>query len=180
MFGDDLILSMVCGVSWASERSLMREAPEGFEALFRSEYARLSRGLASFGDGAEEAVQEAFVKALVRWSHVGRLDDPAGWVRLVAVRRLLNARRSRVRETAATARLGRMTVAPVDADRLDVADAVRGLSPQQRVAVGLRYGGGYPIGLVATSTGISEGAVKAHLHVARERLRVTLTEDLNG
>lgn len=44
------------------------------------------RGLVSFGDGAEEAVQEAFVKALVRWSHVGKLEDPAGWVRRVAVR----------------------------------------------------------------------------------------------
>jgi RNA polymerase sigma-70 factor, ECF subfamily len=158
----------------------MREAPDEFEALFRGEYARLSRGLASFGEGAEEAVQEAFVKALVRWSHVSGLDDPAGWVRLVAVRQLLNARRSRLRETAATARLGRATVEPADAGRLDVSNAVRRLSPQQRVAIGLRYGGGYPIGAVATAMGISEGAVKAHLHVARDRLRVALTEDRNG
>jgi len=158
----------------------MREAPDEFEALFRGEYARLSHGLASFGDGAEEAVQEAFVKALVRWSHVGGLDDPAGWVRLVAVRQLLNVRRSRLREAAATARLGRANVEPADVGRLDVSNAVRRLSPQQRVAIGLRYGGGYPIGAVATAMGISEGAVKAHLHVARERLRVALTEDRNG
>ena len=64
----------------------MRDAPDEFETLFRNDYARLIRGLGSFGDGAEEAVQEAFVKALVRWSHVGKLEDPAGWVRRVAVR----------------------------------------------------------------------------------------------
>ena len=128
----------------------MRDAPEGFDALFRGEYARLARGLASFGDGAEEAVQEAFVKALVRWSHVGGLDDPAGWVRRVAVRQLLNTRRSRLREVAAIARLGRPTIEPDDIGRLDVSDAVRGLSAQQRIAIGLRYASGYPISTVAS------------------------------
>jgi RNA polymerase sigma-70 factor (ECF subfamily) len=158
----------------------MRDAPEEFEALFRADYGRLARGLASFGDGAEEAVQEAFVKALVRWSHVAGLDDPAGWVRRVAVRQLLNARRSRLREVAATARLARPTIESDDIGRLDVSDAVRGLSPQQRIAIGLRYGSGYPIATVATAMGLSEGAVKSHLHVARERLRGVLTEERDG
>jgi RNA polymerase sigma-70 factor (ECF subfamily) len=158
----------------------MRDAPEGFDAFFRGEYARLCRGLASFGDGAEEAVQEAFVKALVRWSHVTGLDDPGGWVRRVAVHRLLSTRRSRSREVAATARLGRTTIDPNDIGLMDVSDAVRGLSPQQRIAIGLRYGSGYPIGTVATAMGLSEGAVKAHLHAARERLRVVLTENHDG
>ena len=154
----------------------MRNAPEAFERMYRGEYARLARGLASYGDGAEEAVQEAFVKALVRWRHVGSLDDPAGWVRRVAVNQLLNRRRSQAREQAATARLGRTTADDPDIQLLDVADAVRGLSPQQRIAVGLRYGGGYPIDDVATAMELSAGAVKYHLHAARERLRATLSE----
>jgi len=154
----------------------MRNAPEAFERMYRGEYARLARGLASYGDGAEEAVQEAFVKALVRWRHVGSLDDPAGWVRRVAVNQLLNRRRSQAREQAATARLGRTTADDPDIQLLDVADAVRGLSPQQRIAVGLRYGGGYPIDDVATAMDLSVGAVKYHLHTARERLRATLSE----
>jgi RNA polymerase sigma-70 factor (ECF subfamily) len=158
----------------------MRDAPDGFDALFRGEYARLCRGLASFGDGAEEAVQEAFVKALVRWSQIAGLDDPAGWVRRVAVHRLLSTRRSRLREAAATARMGRTTIEPDDIGRIDVSNAVRGLSAQQRIAIGLRYGSGYPIGTVATVMGLSEGAVKAHLHMARQRLRAVLTEDCDG
>ncbi len=148
--------------------------------MYRGEYSRLARGLVSFGDGVEEALQEAFVKALVRWAHVATLDDPAGWVRRVAVRRLLNVRRSRSREAAATARLGRATIDPADVRLIDVSKAVGGLSPQQRIAVGLRYGGGYPIGDVAAAMGLSEGAVKYHLHIARERLRVLLTEDRDG
>jgi RNA polymerase sigma-70 factor, ECF subfamily len=158
----------------------MKDPPEEFEALFRDDYARLTRGLISFGDGAEEAVQEAFVKALVRWSHVGGLDDPAGWIRRVAVRQLLNARRSRLREVAATVRLGRAFSEPVDIELLDVSAAVRGLSRQQRIAVGLRYGGGYTISEAAAAMGLSEGAVKSHLHVARERLRVALSDSHDG
>jgi RNA polymerase sigma-70 factor (ECF subfamily) len=158
----------------------MRDVPEGFEVMYRGEYARLARGLASFGDGAEEAVQEAFVKALVRWAHVGTLDDPAGWVRRVAVRQLLNVRRSRSSEAAATARLGRATIESADVRRIDVSNAVSELSPQQRIVVGLRYGGGYPIGDVAATMGLSEGAVKYHLHAARQRLRILVSEDGDG
>ena len=120
------------------------------------------------------------MKALVRWRHVGSLEDPAGWVRRVAVNQLLNQRRSRVREHAATARLGDTTVDATTADWLDVHNAVDALSPQQRIAVGLRYGGGYPLDDVATAMDLSVGAVKYHLHTARERLRATLSEDRDG
>ena len=147
--------------------------------MYRAEYGRLARGLASFGDGAEEAVQEAFVQALVRWKRVGSLEDPAGWVRLVAVRRLLNLRRSEARSAAASARLGRATIDPPDGVRLDVVLAVGALSPQQRVAVGLRYGGGYSLSEVAAAMGLSVGAVKYHLSEARSRLRARLADELS-
>ena len=152
-------------------------APEAFEALFRAEYGRLCRALASFGDGAEEAVQEAFVRALVRWSRVARMDNPAGWIRTVAVRLLLNARRSQRREERAAARVGRASVDPAPDATLDVRAVLHALSPQQRIAAGLFYGGGYPIAAVAEAMELSDGAVKYHLHAARERLRVLLTED---
>jgi RNA polymerase sigma factor (sigma-70 family) len=145
--------------------------------LFRGEYARLCRALSSFGDGTEEAVQEAFVQALVRWSRVGKMDNPAGWIRTVAVRRLLNAQRSRAREVAATARLGDSTTEPERDDTLDVRAVLKTLTPQQRIAVGLFYGGGYPIAGVAEAMDLSDGAVKYHLHAARARLRAALTED---
>ena len=158
----------------------MSGTPEAFESLFRHEYTRMCRALASYGDGAEEAVQEAFVKALTRWSRVGSMENPAGWVRTVAVHQLLNRQRSRVREARAGARIGRPVTEPDTDDTLDVRAVLASLSPQQRIVVGMFYGGGYPISGVAEAMDLSEGAVKYHLHAARERLRAALTEDRNG
>ncbi len=93
------------------------------------------------------------MQALVRWSRVGVMENPAGWVRTVAVRRLLNAKRSRTRELAATARLGTSTAEPTSDDTLDVRDVLQTLTPQQRIVVGMYYGGGYPIAEVAAAIG---------------------------
>lgn len=76
--------------------------------LFELEYERLVRslGVAFDPESAADAVQEAFIKADRDWSNVGALESPAGWVRRVAVNRLLNGRRNRVRrrEILATVR----------------------------------------------------------------------------
>ena len=52
------------------------------DELFEEEYPRLVRALAVAGDveNAADAVQDAFVVASRRWSHVSGLEDPAGWV----------------------------------------------------------------------------------------------------
>jgi hypothetical protein len=62
-----------------------------FDDLFRALYDRLVRSLTvACGDReqAADAVQEAFVKAHVRWRRIGRYDDPIGWVRRVAINQL--------------------------------------------------------------------------------------------
>jgi RNA polymerase sigma-70 factor (ECF subfamily) len=155
----------------------MSAAGDEFEVLFRDEYARLRGALSSFGDGAEEAVQEAFVKALVRWRHVRAFTSPAAWIRTVAVRDLLNRQRSARRERTARARLGRDQVESFDGAAIDVRDAVAALPPQQRMAVVMRYGGGYSIADIAEAMALSDGAIKYHLHAAREQLRATLAEE---
>jgi RNA polymerase sigma factor (sigma-70 family) len=163
----------------------MTVADERFEDLFEREYPRLVRALRrADDDDAADAVQEAFVQAFVRWHRVGRLDDPAGWVRRAAVNRLLNARRSRTRRDSAVARLaapGIGHVAAFDSEtRLDTQSAVRNLPPQQRVAVALFYGGDLSTLEVADAMKLSEGTVKAHLHSARDRLREALKESSCG
>jgi RNA polymerase sigma-70 factor (ECF subfamily) len=66
-------------------------------SLFEAEYERLVRSLGVAFDpiDAADAVQEAFLQADRDWATVGGYDDPAGWVRRVAVNRLLNGRRDR-------------------------------------------------------------------------------------
>jgi RNA polymerase sigma-70 factor, ECF subfamily len=157
---------------------------DGFEELFEREYPRLVRALRRADDDATDAVQEAFVQAYARWNRVSKLDDPAGWVRRVAVNRLFNARRSRGRRDAAVERLAARstpTVASFGADdRLDTIAAVRQLAPQQRVAVALFYGADLSVHEVADAMQLSEGTVKSHLHDARDRLRQVLSELPSG
>jgi RNA polymerase sigma factor (sigma-70 family) len=155
----------------------MTAAGDDFETLFREEYARLRWALSSFGDGAEEAVQEAFVKALVRWRHVRACTSPAAWIRTVAVRDLLNRQRSARRERMARARLDGDRVESWDGVALDVRDAVAALPPQQRMVIAMRYGGGYSIADIGEAMSLSDGAIKYHLHAARERLRESLAEE---
>jgi DNA-directed RNA polymerase specialized sigma24 family protein len=76
------------------------EGVAGVEELFEREFAPLVRALGvAFADpeAAADAVQEAFIEADRRWRRIGRYDDPAAWVRRVALNRLRNGRRDRRR-----------------------------------------------------------------------------------
>jgi RNA polymerase sigma-70 factor (ECF subfamily) len=155
--------------------------PRTFEALFLAEFPRLVRSLA-IADGTEDAadaVQEAFVEAQRRWSRVSRLQDPAGWVRRVAVNRLSNARRNRRRRTEILASVRPVDPAQLEALDLDLLAAVAALPPQQRRCVCLHHIGGYPVAEIATALEIAEGTVKSHLHDARAALRrrLEVTDD---
>ena len=80
----------------------MADTHDAVEAVFKDEYgkvlAALIRILRDF-DAAEEAIQEAFAVALVRWPVDGVPDNPAAWITTAARRRALDAaRRNRVRD----------------------------------------------------------------------------------
>lgn len=149
------------------------------EAIFRADYRRLVRGLAAAAgspDLAADAVQEAFVQAHLHWRRVRRYDDPSGWIRRVAVNRILNQRRGRARQEAA---LSRLAPAPEGAPEWpgtdpDVAAVLAGLPLRQRTAVALRYLADLPVAEVARAMDISEGAVKAHVHRARAHVAARL------
>jgi RNA polymerase sigma-70 factor, ECF subfamily len=157
-----------------------KESDAGFDAMFREHYPRLVRSLSVAGDGAADAVQEAFVQALLRWKVIGRYEDPVGWVRHVAVRRMLNEQRSRRRRNSTIQRLSTQPRGQVESsDSLGAPDEhlialVVALPRQQRIAVALRYYDDLPVAEVAAAMGISEGAVRYHLHAARQRLRTVV------
>lgn len=76
-----------------------------FEAFFRANYAPLVRLLSVAADDAEDAVQDAFLQAHIHWLKIARYEDPKAWVRLVAVRKLLNREKGRSRGSSAVERL---------------------------------------------------------------------------
>ena len=153
-----------------------------FEAFFDREYARVHRSLvAALGDvaAADDAAQEAFVKAWLRWGRVQQMDRAAAWVYVVAVRRALR-RRGLSREDA-------VEVVPLEAVDQGFADAVVGsidgarllrqLSPRQRLVVVLRFYSDLRLQEIADATGTSVGTVKSTLHDALKRLHVEIGQE---
>ena len=163
-------------VSVVSEVGDATVAVDGIETLFRAHYARLVRALtlvAGNHEAAADAVQEAFVKAHLHWRRIERYDDPIGWVRRVAINKLRDDHRRLGRKHKAEQRL-HTELRPTGVEWSDGADAatlLAGLPRQQRLAVALFYVEGLSVAEVATTLGISEGAVKFHMHQGRERLR---------
>jgi RNA polymerase sigma-70 factor, ECF subfamily len=153
--------------------------PADFDETFRAHYDPIVRSLAvACGDRevAADAVQDAFTRAYVRWRRISRYEDPAGWVRHVALNRLRDHFRKSERGVRAGERLGRqtpMSVAAPDEPHEPAAGltaAVAELPRQQRIAVALFYVEQLSVREVADAMNLSEGAVKYHLHAARTRL----------
>jgi RNA polymerase sigma-70 factor (ECF subfamily) len=157
--------------------------PADFDTTFREHYEPMVRSLAvACGDRevAADAVQDAYTRAFVRWRRIARYDDPAGWIRHVALNRLRDHFRRAERGRRAVDRLGGQTPRTVDAPDLPreavpgLAEALAALPKQQRIAASLFYVEQLSVLEVATSMGLSEGAVKYHLHAARASLRETV------
>jgi RNA polymerase sigma-70 factor (ECF subfamily) len=172
------ILGAMTATDDTEEQPVVRaEVAPTLEALYAAHAASLTRVLqaAGFPDPAD-AVQEAFVQAVVHWRKVSRYDDPVAWIRRVAINRGLNRRRSHLRRAALTERIAATSTAstlygfdPADHDG-DLADLIVTLPPQQRLALSLYYFADLPVADVADAMQVSEGTVKYHLHAARAAL----------
>ncbi len=153
------------------------------EPYFRAHYGRLVRTLTlacGSEQAAADAVQEAFVKAHVRWRTVGRYDDPVGWIRRVAINQLRDDHRRNQRKERAVHRLGAGQSwahdGPEPSPTEALAAALADLPRQQRLAVALFYLEGLNVAETARTLGLSEGAVKFHLHQGRGRLHQVLSD----
>lgn len=159
------------------------EETDAVEALYVAACPRLVSLLTTIGGNradAEEVAQEAFVTLLERWPVVRGYEDPEGWVRLVAVRRLVSRQRRRAVATLGLRRLaGRAERAgPVPGeDRVDVERALAVLPVAQRAVVVLHHGLDLPLAEVAATLGIPVGTVKSRLARARTALGPLLTAD---
>jgi RNA polymerase sigma-70 factor (ECF subfamily) len=150
-----------------------------FDDTFRRCFRPMVRALAvASGDRgvAEDCVQDAFMRAFVRWHRVARLEDPVGWIRHVALNRMRDHFRKLERGGRAFARLRSQEKATADApaEPNELASLLDRLPVQQRVAAALYYVEDLSVGEIADAMDLSEGAVKYHLHAARSTLRGAL------
>ncbi|HEY6516175.1 MAG TPA: sigma-70 family RNA polymerase sigma factor [Steroidobacteraceae bacterium] len=127
--------------------------------------------------GAEDAIQEAYLRAYRR---LGDLEDPAafpGWLRRIVITAALNARRAR-RVTLLS--LDDVPGVPVldgterhwsDAQRQRLAAALLTLSAEERRICDRRYHGGWPLARLAAAAGMTETTMRKRLQRIRDRLR---------
>lgn len=152
-----------------------------FDVIFDAHYQRLVRALtlvAGDPETAADAVQEAFVKAHLRWRRISQYDDPVGWVRRVAINQLRDDHRRRVRKQRALSKLARREEAGVMPPELDEFDRLLAELPrQQRATTALFYVDDLTVAEIAVALDIAEGSVKSHLHDARKHLRPVLERE---
>jgi RNA polymerase sigma-70 factor (ECF subfamily) len=130
---------------------------------------------------AQDAVQEAYVRAWQRWRRFDPGADPEAWVRLVATRIAISRWRSLRSRARAYLRHGASAAVPApDPDRVDLMAAMRQLSPEQRIAIALHYFGGLSVAEVAEQTGAPTGTIKARLARGRAALAPYLAGQTEG
>jgi RNA polymerase sigma-70 factor, ECF subfamily len=161
---------------------------EQFEEFYRASYGGTVALVAAITESrheAEDVAQEAYARALARWSRLRGYDLPEAWVRKVALRIAIDSRRRRRRSLAAAVRLAaqRRPADPEPADDLKhtpLGVALLGLPLPQRQVIVLHYVADLPVHVIADECGLPLGTVKTRLLVARRKLEQQLTSRPKG
>lgn len=168
--------------SWSADEAL----DELYAAHWR-QLVRLSVLLVRDTGTAEEVVQEAFVAMHGRWSRLREPDQALAYLRQSVVngsRSVLRHRGVVTRHAASQlspgSRAGGDEAADAMARRDAVLDALRALPERQREVLTLRYYLDLPEAEIATTLGISRGAVKSHASRGSATLRGLLADHLTG
>ncbi len=128
---------------------------------------------------AEDIVADSLLAALDRGHSLRDADALRPWLLRIATNRALRqrARGARVVELALVDEMTSPTTGP-DADELSALwQAVAGLPPRMRAAVGLRYYLDLPVETVATVLGVSPNTIKTQLKSALAHLRLALADE---
>lgn len=153
---------------------------EGFAEMWQAHYGSVARSAYLVLGDREEAsdvAQEAFARALQRWSEIQDLDRPEAWIHKVAVNLAVSRRRTLLRRTRVRAETS--FVREPDPPRDDLAAALRSLTPAQRAVVALRFYLDWSVDDVASALGKRPGTVRALTHQAMERLRILVKDSFD-
>lgn len=155
-----------------------RDGLARLEALYRDEYAgavRLAQLLVGDRGRAEELAQDAFVRI---HPHLGRTDNPGGYLRTT----LVNLCRDHRRREATVRRHPPTPPDPVPPPDLPASTsavwrALQALPDRQREAVVLRYWADLPTDEIARLLDARPATVRSLLHRGLAALEEVLTDD---
>ena len=126
---------------------------------------------------AQDAVQQAYLRAFRR---LGDLQDPAtfaGWLRRIVITSALNMRRSRrwtflcLDEVPDVPVLDEAETRWSEAQRLRLSNALLTLTPEERQLCDRRYHGGWSTARLAANAGVDDSAMRKRLQRIRDKLR---------
>jgi RNA polymerase sigma factor (sigma-70 family) len=148
-----------------------RDADHAVTALYATHYRSLVRMAALLVQDlatADEIVQDSFVAVHAAWRRRPDTDHALSYLR----RSVVDRSRAALRQRAV--RAGDLGEARIEAERSALVSALWTLPSRQREVVVLRYFADLPETQVASATGISEAAVRAHAARAMSSLRAVL------
>jgi RNA polymerase sigma-70 factor (ECF subfamily) len=148
-----------------------------FDEFYRENYARVYRTMIlAFRDPgfSEEITQEAFYRALRRWSKVSKLSRPDAWTMVVALNCGRDGSRRRKIHEAKQPLLTQDHSGTINKevevdDQMAVVNLLASVSSRQREVLVLRYIAQLSVAEIAEAMKCAEGTVKSTLHTALER-----------
>ncbi len=167
-------------------RAVLAGDPERFAVLvhrYRDRYARYAAHMLGSVDAAEDAVQDAFVRAYRQLAQCREPENFAGWFFLILRNRCFAERRKAQR----TASMDEQVLELPGRERSDQAmeqgearralrKALLTLTPEQREVFVLKHVEELSYEEIAARTGASIASLKMRMHRAYDRLREELRE----
>lgn len=154
-----------------------------FTDLFEAESRRLSKAmylLTGNRTESEDLAQEAFVRVYERWSRVGAMESPAGYLYRVALNLWRRQARRHRRMPWLPVTTGATDPAVSAEARSEVIRLLLALSPEQREAVVLVEWLGLTAEEAGQTLGIDASSVRGRVHRARLALRGEAEEEVDG
>lgn len=157
---------------------------QDFDQLYRATYQRIFATLVMIlkdQAAAEDATQEAFLRAFRAWNS-WKQDAPAeAWVHRIALNvAFSHRRREQLREVGKLVlRLGRpRDPDPTEGVHPDLQRELRALPPKQAATIVLRHLHGYTNREIALTLGVPERTVASRLAAAKARLQARLGDQV--
>jgi RNA polymerase sigma-70 factor, ECF subfamily len=175
-------------IGQATTEATVRSAATGDQVAFarlvaehHASMARVAFVVCGDAETTEDVVQSAWA---IAWRRIGSLRDPShvrAWLVAIAANEARQAVRRRRRVTIVDLSEDVIDVHGDDsADLADLQRVLRGLKPEERGLLAMRYAGGLESMEIAAQLGISASGVRSRLARLLERLRVDLALEPEG